>query len=255
MDLGFPSGSPFLLLNAFITLSAAIVSFLVSVRLLKRENKDWESFSYGLVWVMAVPIWFFISLGIFFLYCGLEFYFYAFESLVRVFVPLQLAFSVFYILTKLFGRRKFNLFVTAVYFPATLIYLVSFLQNGLEKTQGLYGIDTKLQVQTFYLFAAVFALPFLLCFYRLFLGVFKYLVSKKKQDLKEIYPLVPLIIYGLVGLGDEAFVMHADWRFMAMRLVLVVSASMAYFAYTSKEIDKISIAEHPSENKLEKSTP
>ncbi len=224
--------SSFLALNFLTTFCVALVSFLIARKLIHRDNTDWESKSFGLFWLMAVPIWGSAALSSFSLIFNGWDLFMIFESLIRIFVPIEITIELFYILTKIFGVNRKHLYFTFIFGAATIFYLYSVFNNGFEVSKlGNYGADTRLSGGASIVFIILFALPFLLGVYDLFFRLIKLFSRYGRQRWGGFFATFSVILYGCAAFWDELGIVTADWRLMFVRITLLVSVVIAYFCY------------------------
>ncbi len=226
--------SAFLALNILTTFCTSFVSLLVAKKLIRTENKDRESVAFAMFWLFAVPVWAFASFAVFALLFRSWSLFTTFESVIRIFVPLQITLAFYYVLIKIFGPKKMFLYLTGIFFLFTLFYLASFLRDGFTVSAlGNYGADTELSGQSATLFTALLVLPFIFAVYDLFFRFFR--VLSKKERFGRLFAIISFLIYGAAGFWDEMNLVSADWRIMFVRLILLTSAVMAYFCYEIPE--------------------
>lgn len=226
-----------IILNALICLIIFISTFATSFFIFKKycSNKI-DCFLAGF-WLFVSLTWLavFIDL-ILYLYGRIDLNQIVNQYFVQTFIFAQLTLGIYYGVYRVTKKDKFSLFLFFIFIISSAVALYfMYLPEGLLFREGTYfSVEYIINPITWNIFQVMAGLGLLSLFIDLSRFLIVWAKEKRLVEIKYVLSSLAIFIYGIVGYFDDMGY-DATWVMVLLRLFMVMSALIAYIAFSKKE--------------------
>jgi len=226
-----------IILNAFICFIIFITTISVSFYIYRRKKEN-------RVDLFLSFFWFFVSLTWLFVFFDLILYLNSRIDLgqmvnqfgVQTFVFAQLTFGVYYGIYRVTKKQNISFVIFLLFIFSSIVALYYMYQPGglIFRESTNFSVEYIVNQKTWNIFQVMAGVGLFTLFFDLARFLFVWLKKKKIIEIKYILSSLSIFIYGIIGYFDDMGY-DATWVMVLLRIFMVLSALVAYIAFSKRE--------------------
>lgn len=223
-----------MILNAFVSWFISFAALFASFSLFGKSRGKRIILAFALFWLTVGIVWFLAGLRLWFAWRGLFDIDRLIFFITQIFVLFHFLSVPYFAARQYFVNKKINLAIVALFTLIVGVAIFFLFKEGIEE-KGITFFASKYSPNkiTWTLFVTMFALIWISLLIRVGKELFFYL---RKIPVSQPFLLANLsiLLYGTIGFFDERGLI-AGWALVFLRLILIISAILAYLSFQEKE--------------------
>lgn len=231
-------GPPAAILDMFITLTIAVIGFLLYFFLKRSERTDNLVAPASFMWLGLSFSFFLSSMGSFFTWFGYLEIERTIDYFINIFIQLSIIPASYYASLKVFNNKKFSRNVAVVFSFLALVFLFQLFKYGLVEIHGkviYYGLNfiPHFNAEIITLLACLFLV--LLGFYDMSLRLIKWIREKKVSNIyKFLTTLLLVLLVFVAGVNQAGWVIDVKMLIFT-RVIIFGIFMMAFVSFLNEE--------------------
>ena len=225
-------------LNALICLLISAFTFYTSIYILKSGINNLADKSFGFFWLFSSFTWLFVCISLILYKNGFEqMDIYVNQYLVQSAIFLQIAIGSYFGAFRATRRKSWSIALCLLTILISFIGLYFAYQPGsLYPIKNTFiSVEYQINDKTWTIFQVLFSLIIICTSIDFIRNLYYWFRRSSLFEEKYFFACMSALIYAMVGYFDQRGV-SASWIAVLFRSTLIICASIAYLAYSDKEV-------------------
>lgn len=226
-----------LILNALICFIISATSFWVFLYILQYKKTDLSDKYFAFFWFFVSLTWLLVGIDLILFEKNLQLYDLTLNrNFVQPLIFIHLSIGSAYAFSRIWPKKILILSIFAVYLAISVYGLFFLFQpEGFKFASSTYfSVEYYINPKTWNIFQVAIVFGLLALIFDLVKFIFNWVKNKTNLSFKNFLAGLSLLIYAIVGYFDNQG-NTATWIMVFFRLSIILTALIAYLAYSKKE--------------------
>jgi len=224
--------------NSIVCLLISVFSLYTSHYIYKNNKNNLADISYAIFWFFVSMTWLFVMISLLLYKNGFfDYDIFLNQFGVQTAIFMQMAAGAYFVAFRTTKNNNYSLIIFLVVSLASLVGLYyDYRPGSLYATKSTFAsVEYQIDGTAWIVFQSIFSVVMLGMALDFIRNLFYWIKKSPLFEVKYFFACMAAIIYGLVGYFDQAGI-YASWVGVLFRLSIILCASIAYLAYSEKEI-------------------